>query len=115
LIIIKIDQFLKNLVPRSAARVAKHVPPRRHLVGDPAEPRGGPHALDAAIDPRGLPSCRQAPEILINGRVSALQKFLNIAPWDHGDVQAEVQAVCADELVPTAADSPILGPDRAVA
>ena len=38
-----------------------------------------------------------------DGRVSALQKFLNVAPWDHEDVQAEVQAVFADELVPTAA------------
>lgn len=38
-----------------------------------------------------------------DGRVSALQKFINIAPWDHGDVQAEVQSVFADELVPTTA------------
>jgi SRSO17 transposase len=42
-----------------------------------------------------------------DGQVSALQKFVNIAPWDHGDVQVEVQSVFADELVPTAADSPI--------
>src|SRR3954447_3607464 len=42
-----------------------------------------------------------------NGNVSAMQKFVNIAPWDHGDIQAEVQALFADELVPTAADSPI--------
>jgi SRSO17 transposase len=42
-----------------------------------------------------------------DGQVSALQKFINIAPWDHGDVQAELQAVFADELVPTAAASPI--------
>ena len=42
-----------------------------------------------------------------NGNVSALQKFVNIAPWDHGDIQAEVQAVFADELVPTAGDSPV--------
>ena len=42
-----------------------------------------------------------------DGQVSALQKFINIAPWDHGDVQAEVQSVFADELVPTAAGSPI--------
>jgi SRSO17 transposase len=42
-----------------------------------------------------------------DGQVSALQKFINIAPWDHGDVQAELQAVFADELVPTAAKSPI--------
>jgi hypothetical protein len=24
-----------------------------------------------------------------NGNVSAMQKFINIAPWDHGDTQAE--------------------------
>jgi len=42
-----------------------------------------------------------------NGNVSALQKFVNIAPWDHGDIQAEVQAVFVEELVPTAADSPV--------
>jgi SRSO17 transposase len=42
-----------------------------------------------------------------NGQVSALQKFLNVAPWDHGDIQAEIQAVFAEQLVPTAADSPL--------
>ena len=42
-----------------------------------------------------------------DGQVSALQKFINIAPWGHDDVQAEIQAVFADELVPTAASSPI--------
>ena len=42
-----------------------------------------------------------------DGQVSAMQKFINNAPWDHGDVQAEVQSVFADELVPTAVDSPI--------
>src|SRR5947209_9484001 len=41
-----------------------------------------------------------------DGQVSALQKFVNIAPWDHGDVQAEVQSVFADDLVPTAAGRP---------
>jgi SRSO17 transposase len=42
-----------------------------------------------------------------DGQVSALQKFLNIAPWDHDDVQAEIQSVFADELVPSAAGSAI--------
>jgi SRSO17 transposase len=37
------------------------------------------------------------------GQVSAMQKFINIAPWDHADVQA----VFAEELVPTAADGPV--------
>ena len=42
-----------------------------------------------------------------DGQVSAMQKFINIGPWDHGDVQAEVQDVFAEELVPTAAGSPV--------
>src|ERR671913_185342 len=42
-----------------------------------------------------------------DGQVSALQKFINSAPWDHGDIQAELQAVFVDELIPTAVGSPI--------
>src|SRR5512142_131567 len=42
-----------------------------------------------------------------DGQVSALQKFINIAPWDHGEVQAEVQSAFADELAPTASGSPV--------
>lgn len=42
-----------------------------------------------------------------DGNVSALQKFLNIAPWGHDDVQDEIQSVFADELVPTAVASAI--------
>ena len=42
-----------------------------------------------------------------DGQVSALQKFLNIAPWGHDDVQDEIQSVFADELVPTAVASAI--------
>ncbi len=42
-----------------------------------------------------------------DGQVSALQKFINIAPWDHDDAQAEVQSLFADDLVPTASGSPI--------
>ena len=42
-----------------------------------------------------------------DGRVSALQKFINIAPWGHDDVQTEIQDVFVEELVPTAADSPM--------
>ena len=45
--------------------------------------------------------------IVGNGQVSALQKFVNIAPWDYEDVLAELQSVFADELVPTAAKSPV--------
>jgi SRSO17 transposase len=41
------------------------------------------------------------------GRVSGLQKFINIAPWQSDDVAAELQGLFADELVPSAADTPI--------
>src|SRR5271170_5643712 len=37
-----------------------------------------------------------------DGRVSALQKFLTAAPWDHDDIQAEIQEVFTEELSPTA-------------
>ena len=40
-----------------------------------------------------------------HGDVSGLQKFINSAPWQYDDVQAEVQAVFDDELVPSAAGS----------
>jgi SRSO17 transposase len=42
-----------------------------------------------------------------NGNVSALQKFVNIAPWDHADVQVEIHSVFADELAPTAVGDPV--------
>jgi SRSO17 transposase len=42
-----------------------------------------------------------------NGNVSAMQKFINSGPWDHEDIQADLQDVFAKELVPTAAGSPI--------
>src|SRR5262245_17839603 len=42
-----------------------------------------------------------------DGRVSALQKFIDIAPWDSEDVPAELQAVFAAELVPTAGSDPV--------
>src|SRR5437764_598082 len=62
---------------------------------------------------KGLMTCpeRKSVEpialIVGDGQVSAMQKFLNIAPWDHDDIQAEVQSAFTDELVPTAADSAI--------
>jgi SRSO17 transposase len=40
------------------------------------------------------------------GRVSGLQKFINIAPWQDDDVAAELQGLFADELVPSAAHTP---------
>ena len=75
---------------------------------------GKDQAQDHAYDYiKGLMTCPDRKSIepiallVGHGDVSGLQKFINIAPWDHGDVQAELQAVFADELVPTAAGSPI--------
>jgi SRSO17 transposase len=42
-----------------------------------------------------------------HGDVSGLQKFLGAGPWPSEDVLAEVQAVFADELAPSAANSPV--------
>src|SRR4051794_34753312 len=42
-----------------------------------------------------------------NGQVSGLQKFIAVAPWQHDDVQAEIQSVFVDELVSSAAGTPI--------
>ena len=42
-----------------------------------------------------------------NGNVSAMQKFINSGPWDHEEIEADLQHVFAKELVPTAAGSPI--------
>ena len=42
-----------------------------------------------------------------DGQVSALQKFVNIAPWDYSDVQAEIHSCFGDELVPSSVGSPI--------
>jgi SRSO17 transposase len=41
------------------------------------------------------------------GQVSGLQKFIAVAPWQSDDVQAEIQAAFADELVPSAAGMPV--------
>jgi SRSO17 transposase len=42
-----------------------------------------------------------------HGDVSGLQKFIGAAPWAYDDVMDEAQALFADELVPSAAGSPI--------
>ena len=42
-----------------------------------------------------------------NGNVSAMQKFINSAPWDHEEVQDDVQDYFNSKLVPTAVSSPI--------
>jgi SRSO17 transposase len=38
-----------------------------------------------------------------NGHVHALQKFLTLSPWDYHAVQEEIQAVFAEDLVPSTA------------
>jgi len=42
-----------------------------------------------------------------HGDVSGLQKFVGAAPWAYDDVMAEAQAVFAERLAPSAADSPV--------
>jgi SRSO17 transposase len=42
-----------------------------------------------------------------HGGVSGLQKFINSAPWAYDDVLEEAQSLFVDELVPTAAGTPI--------
>lgn len=42
-----------------------------------------------------------------HGDVSGLQKFLNSAPWDRDDVQAEIQGVFAERLAPSAAGTAV--------
>ncbi len=74
------------------------------------KPRTQDHALTYV---KGLRVCLERKiiePIALNvgdGQVSATRNFINIAPWAHDDVQAEPRAVFADELVPSAAASPI--------
>ena len=42
-----------------------------------------------------------------NGQVSGLQKFIGVAPWAYDDVQAEAQALFAEQFAPAATASPI--------
>ncbi len=57
---------------------------------------------------KGLMTCPERKSIepiallVGDGRVSALQKFINIAPWDHDDIQAGIQEVFTEELALTA-------------
>jgi SRSO17 transposase len=57
---------------------------------------------------KGLMVCPErksvAPTALhvVQGNVSALQKFVNSAPWHHDEVQAEIEAVFADDLAGSA-------------
>jgi hypothetical protein len=55
-----------------------------------------------------LPERKSVEPIALNvgdGQVFALQKFINIAPWGHDDVQTEIHQVFVEELVPTAIDT----------
>jgi SRSO17 transposase len=42
-----------------------------------------------------------------HGDVSGLQKFIGAAPWPYDDVMAEAQSLFVDELVPSAAGTPV--------
>src|SRR3954452_22868615 len=75
---------------------------------------GKEQAQDHAYDYiRGLMVCPERKSIepiallVGHGDVSGLQKFVGAGPWPYDDVQAEVQSLFADELVPSAAGSPV--------
>jgi SRSO17 transposase len=74
---------------------------------------GKEQAQDHAYDyVKGLMICPERKSIepiallVGHGDVSGLQKFVNSAPWQYDDVQAEVQAAFDDDLVPSAKGSP---------
>ena len=74
---------------------------------------GKAEAQDHAYDyVKGLMTCPERKSIepiallVGHGDVSSLQKFVNSAPWQSDDVQAEVQAAFDDDLVPSATGSP---------
>ena len=75
---------------------------------------GKEQAQDHAYDYlKGLMVCPERKSIepiallVGHGDVSGLQKFVGAAPWAYDDVMAEAQALFADELVPSAAGSPV--------
>jgi SRSO17 transposase len=75
---------------------------------------GKEQAQDHAYDSiKGLMVCPERKSVepiallVGHGDVSGLQKFVAAGPWPYDDVQAEAQALFVDELVPSAADSPI--------
>src|SRR4051794_36516028 len=74
---------------------------------------GKEQAQDHAYDyVKGLMICPERKSIepiallVGHGDVSGLQKFVNSAPWQSDDVQAEVQAAFEDDLVPAAKGLP---------
>jgi SRSO17 transposase len=75
---------------------------------------GKEQAQDHAYDYlKGLMVCPERKSIepialtVGHGDVSGLQKFINAAPWAYDDVQDELQSLFVDELVPTAAGTPV--------
>ena len=75
---------------------------------------GREQAQDHAYDYlKGLMVCPERKSIepiallVGHGDVSGLQKFVGAAPWADDDVMAEAQDLFADELVPSAAGSPV--------
>ena len=75
---------------------------------------GKEQAQDHAFDyVKGLMICPDRKSIepiallVGHGDVSGLQKFVNSAPWRYDDIQAEVQAVFDDDLVPSAKQAPV--------
>jgi SRSO17 transposase len=68
------------------------------------------HAYDYLKGLMVCPERKSAEPIALlvgHGDVSGLQKFVGAGPWAHDDVMAEVQSLFADELVPSAAGSPV--------
>jgi SRSO17 transposase len=75
---------------------------------------GKEQAQDHAYDYiKGLMVCPERKSIepiallVGHGDVSGLQKFVGAAPWAYDDVMAEAQSLFAEELAPSAADSPV--------
>jgi SRSO17 transposase len=75
---------------------------------------GKEQAQDHAYDYlKGLMTCPERKSIepiallVGHGDVSGLQKFIGAAPWAYDEVMTETQGLFADELVPSAVDSPI--------
>src|SRR3954469_23061154 len=73
---------------------------------------GKEQAQDHAYDYlKGLMTCPERKSIepiallVGHGDVSGLQKFINAAPWQHDDVQCDIQATFAAELAPSAVGS----------
>lgn len=56
-----------------------------------------------SVEPIALAFCESQDE-LHQCRVIALQRFLSSGPWDHEDVQKEIQRTFAETLVPSTAD-----------